>query len=285
MLHHLPDDGRRYVLMYINDSCVVIGRNQSLFCEVNVQYLMRAGSRVCRRITGGGAVYHDRGNICFSFIEKVSHEKIGNYSYFNQPITDVLRNAGYDLVPDARNNLLAGGMKVSGSAQFTNRKNIISHGTLLYMTDLNNLRFTLRDNKFQVLTRAVRSVKSPVTNLSEINRQFDDAEAMMHYMLKNLPITDEYLLSDDVWIEIEQRASEFESAEWIYGRSPDTTLVADKTSVELHKGMIKHVIWYGKEYTDLRGEYFTYGDLVSLANTGNELAYALLEKFFTQSVA
>ncbi|MBL0308364.1 MAG: hypothetical protein IPP77_01275 [Bacteroidetes bacterium] len=128
LIRHIDCQQDDYVLFYINEPCIVLGKNQSIYKEVNFEYLRNGRLKLARRITGGGTVYHDAGNLSFSFISKFADDKVNNYRYFNRPIVEGLRKVGLKAEMDARNNILLNVKKISGSAQFTDRKNIISHG-------------------------------------------------------------------------------------------------------------------------------------------------------------
>ena len=143
-MRHADCDGKEYLLLYVNRTVPIsdVGKNQSIYNEVNFEYLRNGQLKLARRITGGGTVYHDAGNLSFSFISKFAEEKVNNYRHFNQPVVKCFlkAKAGVDAEMDARNNILCKGKKISGNAQFTDRKNIISHGTLLWNADLPTLR-------------------------------------------------------------------------------------------------------------------------------------------------
>jgi lipoate-protein ligase A len=132
------------LIVYVNQPCVVIGKNQCLWSEVNWNYIFDEQSIIVRRVSGGGTVYHDQGNLCFSFISAFDEQKVNNYRWFNQPLVDALGKMGIEATFSPRNDILFQGKKISGNAQFTNRKNILSHGTLLFQADLAQLRLALK---------------------------------------------------------------------------------------------------------------------------------------------
>lgn len=267
--------------MYINEPCVVVGRNQSIYREVNFEYLKYDSTKICRRITGGGTVYQDEGNLCFSFIESAANHKTGNYRYFNQCIIDALKSVGYNVVADERNNLLLNGKKISGNAQFTNRRNIISHGTLLYNSNLNKLRGALHENNFEVETKAVASVRSSVMNLSEAADYFADAVELQKKIIETLPITSNYALSKEERSEIEILAQHFESLPWVYGRSPDTTLRYKNMEVRIQQGRIVEFKINGQLEPGWNGIFFTYSDLIAVLSVQKIPAHPLIQLFET----
>lgn len=231
-----------YLLLYLNRPCIVVGKNQSIYKEVNFEYLRSGKLQLCRRISGGGTVYQDTGNLSFSIVTRFEDHKINNYKWFNTPVVNLLKKMGVAVEMDNRNNIICRGKKISGSAQFTNRKNIISHGTLLVNANLTELRNCLRENDFEVSSKAVSSVRSPVMNLNEVSDFFADAETLRQDIKNELSTGAAYEFSNAHWQTIEKNASEkFASFEWIYGRSPHTTVVKPKATIEVENGIITAV--------------------------------------------
>ena len=231
-----------YVLLYINDPCVVVGKNQSIYKEVNFNYLRNAENAVVRRISGGGTVYHDTGNLCFSFLSKFEDTKVNNYRYFNQPIVEALQAVGIDATFSPRNDILWKDKKISGNAQFTDRKNILSHGTLLVNTDTEKLRGALAPNAFEVQSKAVSSVRSAVMNISQGSERFQTAAQLREYLFSALPITATYTFTQQQWQEIIASAqTKYSSTAWIYGRNPATHIVKPELILEIENGLITSI--------------------------------------------
>jgi len=242
LVRHADCTVNDYLLLYVNEPCIVIGKNQSIYKEVNFEYLRNARLKLARRITGGGAVYHDNGNLSFSFISSFADEKINNYRHFNQPVVDALRKAGIPAEMDARNNILCNGKKISGNAQFTDRKNIISHGTLLLNADLSILRSCLKENDFPIETRAVGSVRSSVMNIMEVNNQFLSTIDLAKYLVQELKVNDTWHFSELEWNSIQQLADEkFRTFDWIYGRSPVTIIKREGLEIKIEDGLVVEI--------------------------------------------
>ena len=228
-----------YLFLYVNTPAVIVGKNQSIYKEINFDVLRKDIVNVYRRISGGGTVYHDEGNLNFGFISKHEDFKVNNYKHFNQPIVSALIKAGISAEMDSRNNIVVDGKKVSGNAQFTNRKNILSHGTLLFNADLNVLRMALRENEFDVETKAVSSVRSSVMNLPATNL-FSDIKRFKEYLIAALDAKQILKFSDGEWAEIKKLAEEkFESYEWTFGRSPFTIIKKNGINIAVEEGLIK----------------------------------------------
>ena len=233
---HYPDDD--LVFLYINTPCVVVGKNQCIYREVSYDYLREQGT-VIRRISGGGTVYHDEGNLCFAFLSRFHDSKVNNYRYFNQPIVDILQRAGIDASFNSRNDIIWMDKKISGNAQFTDRKNILSHGTILVNADLAKLRLALKENKYTVETKAVSSVRSSVMNISESSPAFHTAHELKTHFLKELPISSTISFSAKEWQEITDTAKlKFKSDDWIWGRNPYTKIAKGDLTIEIENGIV-----------------------------------------------
>lgn len=254
-----------YLLLYVNEPCIVLGKNQSIYREVNFDYLRNPQVHLCRRISGGGTVYHDLGNLSFCFISKFENHKVNNYRHFNNPVLDSLIKAGIGVEMDERNNILYNGKKISGNAQFTNRKNMISHGTLLYNADLDQLRAGIKQNDFSIETKAVASVKSPVANMQGISPLFKSVNDLKSYLVAELNAIEVLDFAAAEWHEIETLAKDkFESYEWIYGRSPKTTITKNGFIIEVESGIITAIVAQVPNKIDLDnliGQKYTYTDI------------------------
>lgn len=157
-------------MLWQNRPTVVIGRNQNLYEEVDLPYTEANGIAVVRRITGGGAVYHDSGNVNFSFITSREKAAVLDFDYFTKPVRDALGQLGLDVLLSGRNDLLiqdADGilLKCSGNAQTATDRRILSHGTLLFDSDLEVMKEALKPDPEKLTKRSIQSVRSRVTNL------------------------------------------------------------------------------------------------------------------------
>ncbi|CAN5833738.1 lipoate--protein ligase [soil metagenome] len=155
------------LLFYVNAPAIIIGRNQNTVEEINFDVVAERGIRVVRRVSGGGAVYHDLGNLNFSFMTRDVHGRFNRYDRFNGPVVDVLRDLGVPAEIGGRNDIIAGGRKISGNAQFATPDRMLSHGTLLLDSNLDDVTAALRPKPGKVESKGVKSIRSRVANISE----------------------------------------------------------------------------------------------------------------------
>ena len=155
------------LLFYVNAPAIIIGRNQNTVEEINSDVVAERGIRVVRRVSGGGAVYHDLGNLNFSFMTRDVHGRFNRYDRFNGPVVEVLRELGVPAEIGGRNDIIAGGRKISGNAQFATPDRMLSHGTLLLDSNLDDVTAALRPKPGKVESKGVKSIRSRVANISE----------------------------------------------------------------------------------------------------------------------
>ena len=151
-------------MLWQNDKTVVIGKNQNVYAEIDEDFLKEEGITVARRITGGGAVYHDLGNLNYTFISS-SRDKGIDFEYFTEPILEALRALGISPTLSGRNDLEVSGLKFSGNAQYNDGKRVLHHGTLLFDSDLTVLSKALSVDEEKLKAKAIKSTRSRVTNL------------------------------------------------------------------------------------------------------------------------
>lgn len=154
-------------ILWQNDKTVVIGKNQNINCELDFDFVNRNEIKVARRITGGGAVYHDLGNLNYSFISSTGKEGI-DFAYFTKPIIDALSALGVDARLTGRNDIEVEGKKISGNAQYSKNGRTLHHGTLLFDTDLSVLSSALHVDEEKIKSKAIKSTRSRVTNLKSL---------------------------------------------------------------------------------------------------------------------
>ena len=160
-----------YLLFYINEPSIIIGRNQNTLEEINHEYIEQNNIHVVRRVSGGGAVYHDFGNLNFSFITNHDVKSLNNFKKFTAPVIKVLNTLGLDAELKGRNDIQVDEKKISGTAQFSTGKRMVSHGTLLFDTDLGEVVNALNVKMSKIESKGHKSVRSRVANISEFLKE------------------------------------------------------------------------------------------------------------------
>lgn len=178
--YYLKNSADDYFMLWQNSPVVVIGKNQNVYDEVDLDYAREHSVYVVRRITGGGAVYHDQGNVNYSFITSASKASSLDFEYFTRPVILALESLGVHASLSGRNDLVAGGAKISGSAQYSTGSRILHHGTLLFDADLDILSKVLKPAPQKFLSKNIQSVRSRVVNVRSLCR--DDISGAGEFM-------------------------------------------------------------------------------------------------------
>lgn len=174
------------LLFYVNAPAIIIGRNQNTIEEINASVVEERGVRVVRRVSGGGAVYHDLGNLNFSFMTRDVHARFNRYDLFNRPVVEVLRELGVPAEIGGRNDILADGRKISGNAQFATAGRMFSHGTLLLDSNLDDVTAALRPKPGKIESKGVKSIRSRVANIREFLREPITVEELRERILERI---------------------------------------------------------------------------------------------------
>ena len=225
-VRNLDVENEMYLLFYINKPSVIIGKHQNTIEEINKQFVDRNGIQVVRRISGGGAVYHDFGNLNFSFITKYSPEFFHNFEKFTKPLVETLREMGVEAELGGRNDIVVGGRKISGNAQFTNLKSMFSHGTLLFNSNLDDVVQALNVKMDKIESKGIKSVRSRVANISELLSEsitiHDFKERITNSIFKEYESLPLYILTDSEWEKVHKLSEQkYRTWEWNFGRSPE----------------------------------------------------------------
>lgn len=234
-----------YFILWKSDTCLVLGRNQNVFEEVDMKEAEKRGTIIVRRNSGGGTVFHDKGNLNFSFITDYDPESFSGYDQFLTPIIKCLGELGIKAEKRNACDLVVDGLKISGNAQTIKKNRILHHGTLLFDADLDSLRCLLKPEDCNIMSKAIKSVRSHVVNLrTYTDITIDEFETHILDVIKYENNAEELLLPDKATEEIERiRCDKYGSWQWNYGKSPEFVLrkknviYGSEINVELH---VKH---------------------------------------------
>lgn len=215
-----------YVILWINGPAIIVGKNQNTLEEVNLDYVKEHNIQVVRRITGGGAVYHDLGNLNFSIIKNTGENKKIDFKKYNIPILNALERLNLKGELSGRNDMTIEGKKFSGIAQSIWRNRALNHGTLLFDTELDVLSSALNVKQDKIISKGIKSVRSRVTNIKPYLSKDITMESFRDLLLQYIfefegEVPVKYELNETEKAEINKLFEEkYSQWDWNYGYSP-----------------------------------------------------------------
>ena len=263
---------RDVFMLWRNAPAIIVGRHQNTLAEINPDYVRERNLPVVRRLSGGGAVFHDLGNLNFTFIAggADAHRTEVDFRRFTQPIIEALQQLGVDARFEGRNDLTIDGRKFSGNAEYVHRGRILHHGTLLFSARMADVAAALRPDPAKFADKAVKSVRSRVTNISEhLPRPMTVAafrDYLMEYVMTGTPGAEAHAFTAEDLAAIDHlRDTKYATWEWNFGHSPRynfskrarTPGGTVEATIEVTDGIIRAAHFYG--------DYFTRGDPAELA--------------------
>lgn len=219
------------LLFYINEPSIIIGRNQNTIEEINQGYVEDQGIHVVRRMSGGGAVYHDLGNFSFCFITEDDGQSFRDFAKFTEPVIGFLHSVGVkDAALKGRNDLTIGEKKFSGNAMYSTNGRMTAHGTILFDSDLDAVTSALKPRKEKIESKGIKSIRSRVTNIKPFvddnykeltTEEFRDLMLLYIFDVEDRQDVKEYQLTEEDWKRVyEIREQYFGNWDWNYGKSP-----------------------------------------------------------------
>ncbi len=254
----LREKNGEYFVLWRDEPCIVVGKNQNTLSEINEEYIKKHDIKVVRRQSGGGAVFHDLGNLNFTFIVEDDGKKFNDFETFVIPIIGVLNELGVKAEFSGRNDLLIDGKKFSGNAQCKYKNRVMHHGTLLFSSDIVNLSDALISKPIKFSDKAVKSVSSRITNISEhLQESFsviDFKNKIFEYIGKEEKDKVITTLDNDEIEEVKNLVkTKYETWQWNFGQSPKYNFYNEKKlsigtielSIDVEKGIMQHIKIFG----------------------------------------
>ncbi|WP_269291280.1 lipoate--protein ligase [Streptococcus agalactiae] len=216
-------------ILWINEPAIIIGRHQNTIQEINKEFIDKNGIHVVRRLSGGGAVYHDLNNLNYTIISNNTQEGAFDLQTFSKPVIDTLAKLGVKAEFTGRNDLEINGQKFAGNAQAYYKGRMMHHGCLLFDVDMSVLGQALKVSKDKIESKGIKSVRARVTNivdhLSDKITVQEFSDAILAQVKEEYPEMDEYVLSDAELSEIQaMRDNQFATWDWTYGKAPEYTI-------------------------------------------------------------
>jgi lipoate---protein ligase len=257
--HLLMNKTRDFFVLWQSDTAVVVGKHQNTLAEINYRFVRDNGIQVARRLSGGGTVYHDHGNLNFTYISNGEPGKLVDFKRFIEPVIGFLGTLGLDAEQGSKNEILARGKKISGNAEHVYKNRVLHHGTLLFHSNLHLLHECLRVIPGRYKDKAVQSNRSSVINISDcLNNGMELAafkSAFLDFMLARSG-GELFELNEKEFKTISDLADlKYRSWDWTYGWSPDYELNSNfqfqkmdcRIFIKIHRGIMKDCLLVSKK--------------------------------------
>ncbi|NJY61547.1 lipoate--protein ligase [Salinimicrobium sp. CDJ15-81-2] len=220
---HIKED---CFMLWRNDNAIIVGKHQNTLAEINHEYVKEKNIKVVRRLSGGGAVYHDLGNLNFSFTRTGDNYEMIDFERYTLPIIAVLKELGVNAKFEGRNDLIIEGKKFSGNAEHVFKNKVLHHGTLLFSSEMKDVSGALKINPLKYKDRGVKSVPNRVTNISDHLREkisLDEfTNKVMEHITGSFKDARLYEFTEEDLAAIQKiRDEKYATWDWNYGHSPE----------------------------------------------------------------
>lgn len=257
--------------LWINRPCIVVGKNQNTRQEIDQEYCDEHDIQIVRRISGGGAVYHDLNNLNYTIISSEDTNHKFDFKSMSQPVIDALAEMGVDAQFTGRNDLQIGDQKFCGNAQYVRGNRVMHHGCIMFDVDLSVLSKALKVSKDKIESKGMKSVRSRVTNikphLEDQSYTVEDFANKLRDFMDQKYGMKEYHITEEDEAKIQAIMKEKNNSwEWVYGTNPDFTTQRNR---RLPSGKVEAHINVDKGYiTNMKffGDFFGTNDVSELAN-------------------
>lgn len=249
-----------YFILWQNTPSVLIGKNQNTLAEVNMDYVKKNDIKIVRRLSGGGAIYEDMGNVNFTYIVDYRKEYVNSMKRFAGAIIKALKMIGIEAEFSGRNDILVDGKKISGNAQYVTKDRILHHGTLLFNSDLSVMPKVLNVKASKISSKGIKSVRSRVTNIKDhLNNKDMTLDQFKELIIRNIsdvenkPIREYKFTKQDLDTIKRLRDEKYSTWEWNFGKSPKFSIQNSQrfdggelgVSLDVRKGTIKNIEFFG----------------------------------------
>lgn len=255
-------------IIWQNEPSVVFGKYQNHIKEINLKYVFDNNIKIARRISGGGCVYHDEGNINYTVITNKTSSVEIDFKNIITPVKDILSTFIKDIYISNRNDLKIGEFKIAGHSQYIRKNRILHHGCILYDSNLENLRNSLKENKYLVVSNCVPSVRSHVKNFKDFLKcDISTNEFKNIFLEKILELYEISTLSKLSQEEIQKindiKNEKYSLNEYIYGLTPSSKIVLNEIEFEVKNGKVFSVNYSKDKNLEkfLKGCYFNYKEI------------------------
>jgi lipoate-protein ligase A len=253
------DRHNSFFMLWQNDNTIVVGKNQNTAEQINAGFVKAHNINVVRRLSGGGAVYHDLGNLNFTFITDAKNLQKLDLAFFCRPIAETLKELGVENVEiGGRNDITISGLKFSGNAQYIRHRRIMHHGTIMFNSDLSVLSKALNVSDSKIVSKGIKSVSSRVTNIADHLKTpltLDDfKQKLLAKIAEGQELTEHVFTDDELAYAARLRDEKYIKWDWNYGKSPDYTMrkkiKKDKCGeievfMNVSEGRISDICFYG----------------------------------------